>query len=656
MSTITTLAIRIAADASAATTQLRTISSQLNQLGSIAQAANGNMQQMTGAIQAATSSLTSIDRATNLTAQAISAMAASAIRTEAALNQLNSTLAHTSNQARNTSSSLGGLKSIIGGLGFGLLANSILKINMEMQALRTSLETVTGSANNARIAFEGIQQFAAKTPYSVKEITDAFIKLKALGLSPSESALTSFGNTASAMGKSLNQMIEAVADAATGEFERLKEFGIKSSKEGENVKFTFKGVETQVKNSSEAIQGYLLKIGNTDFAGGMDRMATTMKGALSNLGDSWDAFQDHLLNSNKENAIAQWMKTAADSIGKFDVWLNGASTTIGKIQELQKEQNVLVTSIRAHEKNGMIGGLIDDAVGYDVNLQKNRLQQNIKLIDELKKTLAEEQQINKTITASIGTKGITPEIKTLIENAAQKRNVDAALIQAIIDKETGGTFKQSAYNSKTDAAGLMQIRPIAAKQFNTPFDQVKNDAVTNIDVGTQAILRALKQSKGDVAEALARYNWGEGNVNKLMSANNGVFDLNKAPAETRDYVATILKKYKETGGSEKDNGLVKFYKDSDDAAKKSAHQQEQAAKKITDEHNRLVETFNGKDPFKEYVKSMQELNSVQKDLSPETFLLNQQRIADEFEKNTVDLKAYNDELARHKKYLVLAKS
>ena len=35
------------------------------------------------------------------------------------------------------------------------------------------------------------------------------------------------------MGKSLNQMIEAVADATTGEFERLKEFGIKARTHGE---------------------------------------------------------------------------------------------------------------------------------------------------------------------------------------------------------------------------------------------------------------------------------------------------------------------------------------------------------------------------------------------------------------------------------------
>jgi diaminopimelate decarboxylase len=70
----------------------------------------------------------------------------------------------------------------------------------------------------------------SETPFGLAQATQGFVKMKALGLDPTRAALTSFGNTASAMGKDLNQMIEAVADASTGEFERLKEFGIKASR------------------------------------------------------------------------------------------------------------------------------------------------------------------------------------------------------------------------------------------------------------------------------------------------------------------------------------------------------------------------------------------------------------------------------------------
>ena len=47
-------------------------------------------------------------------------------------------------------------------------------------------------------------------------------------------------NTASAMGKIVEQFVEAVADASTGEFERLKEFGIKASSEGDRQPLRFR--------------------------------------------------------------------------------------------------------------------------------------------------------------------------------------------------------------------------------------------------------------------------------------------------------------------------------------------------------------------------------------------------------------------------------
>ena len=84
------------------------------------------------------------------------------------------------------------------------------------------------------------------------------------------------------MGKNLDQLIEAVADAATGEFERLKEFGIKSKKQGDSVQFTFQKVKTTVKNNSGDITKYLQDIGNNQFASGMSDQMQNMEAAFSN--------------------------------------------------------------------------------------------------------------------------------------------------------------------------------------------------------------------------------------------------------------------------------------------------------------------------------------------------------------------------------------
>lgn len=205
------------------------------------------------------------------------------------LDKLENQSKQSEKQNKKLGTSFGMLGGAVTALAGGLAVGKFFKTAASFETMAVSLETVTGSAEKANMAMLGIQEFAKNTPFSVAEITQSFIKLKALGIEPTEASLESFGNTSSAMGKSLDQMIEAVADAATGEFERLKEFGIKASKQGDQVKFTFQGVTTTVKNSSEDITGYLESIGKTNFAGAMIKQMDTLNGKTSVLGDSVDA-------------------------------------------------------------------------------------------------------------------------------------------------------------------------------------------------------------------------------------------------------------------------------------------------------------------------------------------------------------------------------
>lgn len=180
--------------------------------------------------------------------------------------------------------------------------------------LNSGLITMTGSAENAAKAFSVLQQFAKETPYGLNQAVEGFTKLVALGLNPSKEALISYGNTAAAMGKDLNQMIEAVADASTFEFERLKEFGIKSSQQADTVSFTFRGVTTTVKKNSEEIQKYLLNIGNTDFAGAMETRSKTLDGQLSSLADSFDGLVLAVAQSGFGDAVGEQAAAAEDAI------------------------------------------------------------------------------------------------------------------------------------------------------------------------------------------------------------------------------------------------------------------------------------------------------------------------------------------------------
>ncbi len=221
-----------------------------------------------------------------------------------------------------TTSQLNGLTKAAGAAAVAIVSletakqvfSALVDSQRNFDKLNSGLITMTGSAENAAKAFSVLQQFAKETPYGLNQAVEGFTKLVALGLNPSKEALISYGNTAAAMGKDLNQMIEAVADASTFEFERLKEFGIKSSQQADTVSFTFRGVTTTVKKNSEEIQKYLLNIGNTDFAGAMETRSKTLDGQLSSLADSFDGLVLAVAQSGFGDAVGEQAAMAEDAV------------------------------------------------------------------------------------------------------------------------------------------------------------------------------------------------------------------------------------------------------------------------------------------------------------------------------------------------------
>lgn len=209
------------------------------------------------------------------------------------------------------------LQGLLVAVGAGLAARHLVETARTFQILEASLRTATGSAQNAELAFQALQEFAATTPYGLEESTNAFVRLVNMGLDPSERALRSYGNTAAAMGKRLNDMIEAVADAAVGEFERLKEFGIRASSEGDRVTFTFRGVSTTVAKEAAAIEDYLRRIGEVEFAGAMAERAKTLDGALSALGDSWDQLFYTISEAGVGELIASSARRATEALDEL---------------------------------------------------------------------------------------------------------------------------------------------------------------------------------------------------------------------------------------------------------------------------------------------------------------------------------------------------
>ena len=62
--------------------------------------------------------------------------------------------------------------------------------------------------------------FANRTPFETDQIVEATVRLQSYGLK-AEDVMTQIGDMAGVMGKDIMQAVEAVADAQTGELERL---------------------------------------------------------------------------------------------------------------------------------------------------------------------------------------------------------------------------------------------------------------------------------------------------------------------------------------------------------------------------------------------------------------------------------------------------
>lgn len=221
----------------------------------------------------------------------------------------------------------GAFAGFLGGAAAASGIRGIINTNREFQSLKATLETFTGSADRAGKVFSVLQEFAARTPFDLADLTGAFNRMLSVGLTPSIRSLEAFGNVASGSGKSIIQFVEAVADASVGEFERLKEFGIKASKQGDQVSFTFKGVTTTVKNSATAIEGYLSTLGQVEFAGAMDRQAKTLNGAFSNLRDNFDKLFVKIGEAGFNEALVRFAQHMGEIAGGSDQ----VATAVGRM-------------------------------------------------------------------------------------------------------------------------------------------------------------------------------------------------------------------------------------------------------------------------------------------------------------------------------------
>lgn len=188
--------------------------------------------------------------------------------------------------------------SIAAGTGFSEAFN--------MEGYKMQLVTATKDTEKAGKLMANAVNFANSTPFETGEVVEATAKMEAYGIS-SEKWLADVADMAGATNKSIDQATEAMADAVMGEYERMKEFGIKKDQIIERaVKLSSKAIVAGKKGEAAkraAIEQALQQIMQEKFKGGAEAQAKTFKGMWSTITGITKSALAKIVGMNEDGTI-----------------------------------------------------------------------------------------------------------------------------------------------------------------------------------------------------------------------------------------------------------------------------------------------------------------------------------------------------------------
>lgn len=241
-----------------------------------------------------------------------------------------------------------------------IIAEALLAISTSMITAITAFEdytdavtAATGSMEAGAAAMQMIESFSTDNAVAIEDVTNAFVALRTNGLEASRDALTAYGNVAAGVNLTMEELAEAVGEAAAGNFSKLNETQIKAEESGKKVIFTYMGVKTEVENTSQAIAAFIRNMGNTNFAGMMEENAEGVTGAFSRMQNAWHELSRDIAEGGLESGLINFQNSmtdaaeAADNLGRIlGGWLGDQATLLGKdIEGIVDQLNDLVAAL-----------------------------------------------------------------------------------------------------------------------------------------------------------------------------------------------------------------------------------------------------------------------------------------------------------------------
>lgn len=258
------------------------------------------------------------------------------------------------------------------------VGKSALESASGLEGYRSTLNVVLKDQQKAAKMMAWAVEFANKTPFETDSVVEATVRLQSYGIE-AQKVMTQIGDMAGVMNKDLMQAVEAVADAQTGELERLKEFGITKAM------ITAKGAElyknqTIVNNKGQIVDQQkfndaLFALMEDRFKGGMEIQAKSYKGLMSTISGVWKTGLAQMAGISGTGEIIEG--------SAFDAAKEGLNWIANKMQDMSKAG--------AFERIGKkIGTVVQTGIKYGK-----------KVIDVAKKIKDSVADTIKTISAKL---------------------------------------------------------------------------------------------------------------------------------------------------------------------------------------------------------------------------------------------------------------
>lgn len=292
---------------------------------------------------------------------------------------------------------------------------SALESASSLEGYRSTLNVVMKDQKKAAQTMAWAVDFANRTPFETDSIVEATVRLQSYGINAQE-VMTQIGDMAGVMNKDIMQAVEAVADAQTGELERMKEFGItKTMIEAKGAELyrhqTIINKKGQIVDQ-EKFNNALFALMEDRFKGGMEIQAKSYKGLMSTISGVW---KTGLANMAGISGTGEIIEGSA-----FDAAKDGLSWVADKMQEManagtfeqigKKIGSVVQTGIKYGKKVIDVAKKIKDSVADTAKTIAARLEPMRPLFEGIAE---KAMSLGRKITDGFTRAG--PQIKALAE-------------------------------------------------------------------------------------------------------------------------------------------------------------------------------------------------------------------------------------------------